>query len=205
MIQAIVLAAGRSQRMGYPKPLVRIGCATFLEHVLGQIRATEIKQPLVVLGHRAGEIEQQSGTGVRGAGSRGEGLRFVINSEYDKGQFSSLQCGIRNLESACEAVVVCLVDQPQIRDAWINRLLAGFRKSGAPIVRPRYRGRGGHPVLYARSLFEEILDMEATLSARDLLGRHREEVEEIEIDDEAILFNANRPEDLKRLMAYIDL
>ncbi len=141
MIAGLILAAGESSRMGQDKALLTYRDRTFLETIISILREADVSRVAVVLGHHAEEIQR---------GVKLEDVEVVINPEYHRGQTSSLQAGLRALESAdLEAVVLCLVDHPLISADTVRALVASFRRSGAPVVIPTFQNQRGHPVLLA--------------------------------------------------------
>ena len=197
MVGAIILAAGESQRMGQLKPLIKIGDKNFLQHIIGQLRVAGIEQICVVLGYQAEKIQAEADQ---------QDVEFIYNSDYRLGQFSSLQAGIKGtVRRRCQAVVVCLGDQPHIRSKWVEQLVEAHEKSSALIVVPKYRGRRGHPVLYAQSLFAEILSIPPSQSAQELRMRHTANSVELEIEDAEILLDADTPDDLERIKQLMSL
>lgn len=193
MICAIILAAGESRRMGELKPLIKINGKTFLQHIAGQIRKAGIEDILVVAGFNAQKIIAESGL---------DSVEFVVNKYYQNGQFSSLQTGIRNLPEQCAGIIMCLGDQPQIKAEWIEQIIAAARISNAPVVTPKFKTRRGHPIYFAASLFREILTMAPTQTAHDLIQKHQDEIVDVAIQNDAILVDADTPQDLQKVKAY---
>jgi len=193
MIPAIILSAGESRRMGTLKPLLRIGNKNFLQHIVGELNRAGIAQIYIVVGHQAQRVIAECG--VRNA-------IFVVNDNYQRGQFSSLQAGIRQLDEKSEAVLVCLGDQPQIKAEWVRSLTEAFRSAEPLIVVPKYRDKRGHPVLYSGKLFSEILAMKPTQTAHLLTALHPDEILEVEMDSRGVLLDADEPNDLDELRGY---
>ncbi|MDZ7371714.1 MAG: nucleotidyltransferase family protein [candidate division KSB1 bacterium] len=193
MISGLILAAGESRRMGELKPLLRINGLTFLQHIEQALRGAGIEEIIAVIGHQAARIQNESGANVR----------FVVNPNYQLGQLSSLQTGIRAVGNA-EAVIVCLVDQPHVQPAWIEQLVTAFREAHPLIVRPCCKGRCGHPVLYAAELYTELLNLPLTETAKAVFRRHGERTRLVEIDSEGILLDADTPEDYAAIRRFFD-
>jgi molybdenum cofactor cytidylyltransferase len=195
MICAIILAAGESRRMGQLKPLLKIKEKTFLQHISEQVQKAGIDRIFVITGFEAEKVKKESGVGA---------VHFLTNHEYSNGQFSSLQTGIKNLPKNCSGVLVCLVDQPHIKCEWIHKLLDAFQKTNAPIVTPKFKSKRGHPILFNSSLFEEILQMGPKQTAHDLKRNHYENIVDVLIDDEGLIFDADTPDDLKRVQGFFE-
>lgn len=193
MIEAIILAAGESRRMGQLKPLIKINKLTFLQRITHELKSSGITNISIVVGFQADKIKRESGA----IG------HFVVNENYTNGQFSSLQCGIKSLSENCSGVVVCLGDQPQVKSNWIKSLVHNFNESHAAIIRPSFHGKSGHPVLYSAKVFETILNMPPTATAKELMSQYKDESRFVDIDSDGILYDADWPEDVERVKKYI--
>ena len=191
MLDAIILAAGESRRMGRLKPLIQLQGRTVLAHIEGALRQTEVRDIVVVVGYQAETIKQQAGISAT----------FVENPEYSNGQFSSLQCGVQELAQDSDAVLVCLGDQPHIRPQWITPLIQAFYDTRPKIIRPSFHGKGGHPVIYSADVYEDILALPPTATAKTLMRRYQDSTHFVSIDTEGILFDADTPEDLQRIQS----
>ena len=191
MIAAIILAAGKSERMGRPKALLPFGDSTFCQHLYDLLKSSSAGEVRVVLGAQAGEIE--SGTGI-------PEKEIVINPDYEKGMLSSLQAGLVALhEAAPEAVILCPVDHPNITLTLIELIISSFRSSGAEIVIPTRAGRRGHPVLFASSLFGDLISAPLDVGARHVVHQHPEKVLEVETDEPGVVQDIDAPEDYREL------
>src|SRR5215813_2428238 len=148
-IDGILLAAGESRRMGFPKPLLRIGDLTFLErslHAMLEVAARAI----VVTGAYRARIEAIIPPSHR--------IVVIHNPDYQGGQLSSLQRGLRSVSADAEAAVVHLADHPLVTPSTFRVVAETFLHSQAKIVIARYQGRRGHPVLFTRAVFAELLE-----------------------------------------------
>jgi molybdenum cofactor cytidylyltransferase len=191
-IAAIVLAAGESSRMGRPKPLCAFGDRPALELVLDACgRAGLIR--VVVLGHAADQIR---------AGVTFGGSIVVDNPEYDKGQTSSLQAGLRALPDGVTAFVLFPADHPLITADEINPLILEYRrrKHERQIFVPSYNLKRGHPVLFDASLREELLKLPPDTPARRVIDLHPGRIAYVEIPTAAILMDMDTPEDYARCL-----
>jgi len=162
---AIILAAGKSQRMGSPKALLPCPEGTFIERIIAMLKRSRADRITTVLGHEAGRIQ---------AGADLSAIRVVINEQYELGQLSSLQAALRSVPDDTDAILMCLVDQPFVKTETVDSLIAAFRRTSAPIVLPTYKGKRGHPVLFARPLFEELLAAPLDIGARHVVRTHSE-------------------------------
>jgi len=186
MISAIVLAAGESRRMGVPKALLQFGDTTFLAQIVSVLQQSEVDGFTVVLGAEAARIRASTDLA---------GVDIIVNEDYRKGQLSSLTAGLRSVSSQTEAILLCLVDNPMISSEIVDRIVRAFRETGRPIVIPVSGGHRGHPALFARAMFDELLNAPAEEGARYVVRSHKDQVFEVEIPEPAILARIDTPED----------
>lgn len=184
-LSAVILAGGASRRMGRPKALLPFRGETVLDRLIG-LYERFCAPIVVVLGH--------SPDGIRAGIGRGGRVRFAVNPDPERGQLSSLQCG---LALAPGDVLFTPVDYPAVSDATVARLV----QSKAPVAAPSYQGRHGHPVLIREFIKLEILALPPDASAREVIHRHRSEAEYVDVDDAAVCQDIDRMEDYERLMA----
>lgn len=191
MIAGLILAAGESSRMGKDKALLAYRGRTFLETLFANLREAGLKRIAVVLGHHAEEIRRAVNL---------PDAQWISNPDYRLGQTSSLQAGLRALAHAeLEGIVLCLVDHPAISVEVIRTLLKSFRQTGASVVVPTCGGRRGHPILIARSLFKELLDLGPESGANTVIRKHREATHFVEVEDPGVLLDIDDPEAYQRL------
>ena len=185
-IAGVVLAAGKSERMGSPKSLLHIGNTTFLEHIDLQARLGGLNPIWIVLGHEADKIQQ--------AHPR-LASRTTLNPDYEQGQLSSLQRALEVLEaSPIDGLMLFLVDHPFVTKELIQTLVRAFSEGVHPLVIPSFHGRCGHPVIFARSLFPEFKNAPLHLGAAAVVKVHAKEVLHVEVEDEGILIDIDTPE-----------
>ena len=191
-VSAIVLAAGEGRRMGDPalKLALRLGGKSILRRVVEAALASPVDEVVVVLGHGAAELEQEL--------PRDPRVRAVYNPDYASGQSSSLKAGINAIASQAQAAVFLLGDQPLISLQAIEALVSAFRSRHSTVVRPLYRGTPGHPVLFSRALFPELLQVTGDQGGRELLARHQAEVATVELNLESPV-DIDTREDYSRL------
>ncbi|UCG46639.1 MAG: nucleotidyltransferase family protein [Phycisphaerales bacterium] len=186
MINAIVLAGGESKRMGRPKPLLRFEDTTFLGHIVSVLGHCDVEATTVVLGAEAETI---------GASVDLSGVKVVINEDYRMGQLSSLIAGMSGMSPETEAIVLCLVDHPFVTVEVVNRIVSKFRETGSRIIVPVFHGERGHPTLFARALFEELLNAPQDEGARHVLYSNEQSVLELETSEKGILIGIDTPDD----------
>ena len=196
-VAAVVLAAGRSTRMGAinkliaeigGKPLVRIAA----EHAL----ASRAKPVIVVTGHEREKVEGALAS---------LPVRFVHNPDYAEGLGTSLKVGIAAVPADADGAIVCLGDMPQVDAALIDKLLAAFDpEGGALVVVPTFGGRRGNPVVWARRFFHDLTAISGDIGARHLIGNYSEAVAEVPVAGEAALRDVDTPESLSAVKAEIE-
>jgi molybdenum cofactor cytidylyltransferase len=167
-IAAVLLAAGRSRRMGAFKPLLPFGGVSVAEACVASLRAGGAGEVVVVVGYRGAEV--------RAALAHLEGLRFAVNEVEGSEMGLSVARGVEALSKEAGAVLVALVDQPAVPPSEIAKLVEARRRTGARLVLPEWEGRGGHPLLVDLSLREELLGVVPGRGLRALFDAHRTEV-----------------------------
>ncbi len=186
MIAGIVLAGGASRRMGRAKSLLKAGEETFLERAIRTLRAGGCEEVVVVLNEPNAQISDLTSAA---------GGRAAAGSGSDSEQIDSLRAGLRALPRDAEAVVVMPVDHPLVRPTTVALLIGGYRSTTPSIVRVVYEGRHGHPVLFASSVFDELLHGPSSEGARSVIRAHRESTAEIEVDDPGVVIDVDTPKD----------
>ena len=176
--------------MGRPKALLPIGGVTFLEKIVSVFKASKAGEIIVVLGHNAEAIRAKIAH---------LPVRFVINPDYARWQLSSLQVAIRALDEAkVDGILVHLVDQPFLDASLVNRMIDRFYESKKAIVVPVCKGRRGHPVLFSKRLFQELLAAPLDRGAKTVVQAHPEETLEIETDNERVALDIDTPDEYER-------
>lgn len=195
-IAALVLGAGRSQRMGARnKLLIRINGQFMIARVAAQIAEAGIEQCLVVTGHEAGEVR---------AALADSNAGFVHNPDYAKGLSSSLRAGIQALPRDVDGVLICLGDMPDIRASHLRKLIAAFDPvEGRSICVPAYQGKRGNPVLFGAQFFAEMMAVAGDTGAKHLIGEHSEQVCEVAMDDAAVLLDLDTPQAMSQYQNLI--
>jgi molybdenum cofactor cytidylyltransferase len=196
-VAALVLAAGRSTRMGaVNKMLAEIGGKPLVRIAAEQAVASHAHPVIVVTGHEREKVE---------AALNGLPVRFVHNADYAEGLGTSLKAGIAAVPEEADAVVVCLGDMPQVDAALINRLIAAFDpERGALVVVPSIDGRRGNPVVWSRRFFHDLMAIQGDVGARHLIGNYAEVVVEVPVAGEAALTDVDTPESLLAVKAEIE-
>jgi molybdenum cofactor cytidylyltransferase len=134
---------------------------------------------------------------IRAGARTGGDAVFVLNPQYQLGQFSSLQCGLRAVGREAEGVIFTPVDHPNIEARTVTQLI----ERGALIAIPQYLGRHGHPVLFSRTLIPEFLALPPDCQARTVFHGHGSEIRYVDVDDPGILDDIDDPDAYHRLLA----
>src|SRR5216683_776604 len=193
-LAGIVLAAGRSARMGSPKALLDFRGLPFAVRILEALEALEVETRVIVLGPDAPRIQPAIA---------GHDCIIVENPEPETGPIASLRGALRALQPLQPgAVLVWPVDLPHVRVTTVERLLETHRRSGASAVVPTFGERRGHPVIWGSALFGELLESrDATREgARAVLHKHEKDIVAVPVDDPAVIDELNTPEDYERLV-----
>lgn len=191
-VAAIVLAAGCSARMGGTNKLfAEIDGIPILVRVVDALRASKARPIIVVTGHEASETERLLS---------GAPIQCVHNPDFASGLSSSLRRGLSALPQESEAVLVCLGDMPRLKATHIDQLIDAFDPTqGRAICVPTWRQQRGNPVLWARHLVPEMMQLGGDQGARQLFERHRDVLYYVEMSDAGVLVDVDTPEDLKAL------
>lgn len=189
-IAAILLAAGRSRRMGAFKPLLPFPRGrTVAEACILNLRAAGVEEIVVVVGHRAGEMRE------RLAHMR---VRFVVNEETGSEMGASIARGVEALPEEAEAVLVALVDQPAVAPEAIGCVIEAGRRGGRLVV-PTHAGRGGHPVLVGLEFRDALRSLDARGGLRALFAEHAGEVVRVAVASPYVARDMDTWEDYRAL------
>jgi CTP:molybdopterin cytidylyltransferase MocA len=195
MIAGIVLAAGRSRRMGSPKAFLRWEDATFLEHAVHALRDGGCGRVLVVAGPADDPVARE----IAGA-AEALGARVAVNPDPASEQVDSLRAGLRAAEEDedAAAAVVLPVDVPGATAGIVRAVIEAFAATAAPVVQPHDGARHGHPVLFARALWPELLHGDLPQGARTVIHAHAAERALVRVA--AIPADVDTPDDYRRLL-----
>jgi molybdenum cofactor cytidylyltransferase len=189
-VSAVVLAAGMSRRMGTPKQLLRMNGKTVLERTLESVRASNVGEIVLVLGHAAGSIEKAIST---------DRMKVVHNQDFQQGMGTSLRAGLAAVDAEASAALIVLADQPFVRAETLNRLIACHQESRPDIIIPLYKGFRGNPVLLDRSVFPELEELRGDVGCRAIFGSHTENIRKLPVEDMGILLDIDGPEEYQKL------
>ena len=167
-VAAIILAAGRSERMGAFKPLLPFGANTVIEATIDYLRAGGIDTVIVVLGQDTGAEELKRKL-------RNARVIFATNLDPASEMAASIACGVRKIPSSAKAVIITPADHPAVPAQVVLRLIYQWGK-GAKLVMPTYADRGGHPVLIDLSFRSELLNLDANRGLRSFFQVHQKDL-----------------------------
>jgi molybdenum cofactor cytidylyltransferase len=186
MIAAILLAAGRSRRMGAFKPLLPFGGRTVVEACVENLLAGGVGEVVVVLGHRGDEVRRRLSRLPVG---------FAVNADASSEMGASIARGVEQLSAEAEAVFIALVDQPAVPPEVVGLLNAAAVQTGARLVVPEYESRGGHPVRIDLGFREELMNLDRQRGLRALFDAHREEVLRVPVTSPYVARDMDRWDD----------
>ncbi len=192
-IGAVVLAAGRSTRMGSQKLLVPFGGISVISHVVQQVLAAALGPVVVVLGSDADDIARVL--------PQNDSIVTTYNDAYAMGMGTSISCGLGQIPDHVDACLVCLGDMPYLT-AYDYRVVAASALSfdaRSRMIVPQFEGVMGHPVCFGRAFFSELLQLAPEdRGARVVIDRHPSAVHIVQMDTAHVLWDVDRPEDLHR-------
>lgn len=189
-IAVVILAAGRSARLGQFKPMLPLGGICVLEQVVATFRTAGVAALIVVTGYRAGELRPLLAP---------LPVQAVFNEAYREGMFSSVQAGLRMLPPACEAFFIHPADIPLVRSQTVGRMSAAFADRKPPVLYPTFEGRRGHPTLIRRDLLPDILAWHGAGGLQAFLENRVSDSRELPVADEAVLLDMDTEADYRRL------
>jgi molybdenum cofactor cytidylyltransferase len=196
-IAAVVLAAGRSTRMGPVNKLIaEIGGQPLVRIAVQEALKSHASPVIVVTGHQREKVE---------AALDGLNVRFVHNPDYAEGLGTSLRTGIAAVPKEADGAIICLGDMPQVDAALIDKLIAAVDPArGALVVVPTIGGKRGNPVVWSRRFFPDLMAITGDIGARHLIGNYPEAVVEVAVDGDAALIDVDTPESFSAVKAEIE-
>lgn len=190
-VAGLVMAAGRSSRMGANKLLMDDGGKLIVARVVEQALAADLAEIVVVTGHQEAEVR---------TALAGQKVRFVSCPDYADGMSASLRSGLKALTADADAALILLGDMPRVGTTLLRRMIAAFNPTeGRAIIVPAFQGKRGNPVLWDRRFFGAMTELAGDVGARHLIGEHAELVTEIEAEDGGIFLDIDTPEAYRTL------
>ncbi len=192
---ALILSAGRSSRMGRDKALLDYRGRTFLNH-LATLALPRTAVVVAVAGHNADRILATLPDSPR--------VRGVVNEAYDRGMLSSLQAGLKQIPAEADWTLWMLVDHPAVRGRTLDTLLAAARDTDAPLVIPRHNGQRGHPIVFSRSVGDELLALNPTDSPQTVVRSKYPVALFVDVDDRGVVTDIDNPTEYDSLVRPVD-
>lgn len=190
-VAAILLAAGRSSRMGSCKQLLPLGDTTVIGRCLDTLQRGGVNAIVTVV--------SAAGQEVAGAAENCSAM-VVVNRESDGDMASSVRTGRDFLDAGFSGVIVALCDYPLVAPATIEFLVSQHAKFPDRIIRPRHQDNSGHPLLFARTILDELGE---GMTLRDLIRRDPARVQDAPVEDSGILIDMDTPEDYARVCSLL--
>ena len=188
-VAAIILAAGRSERMGAFKPLLSFGPKTVIETCIDHLRSGGVETIIVVVGHRAEDVKNHL---------KNSRVTFAINPDSQSEMSASIACGLGQLPGQPRAVIITPVDHPAVPAEVVATLISQWQK-GAQLVVPTWNGRGGHPVLVDLCFRDELLNLNPGRGLKALFDAHQAEVNRVEVNSPHIARDMDTWDDYRTL------
>jgi molybdenum cofactor cytidylyltransferase len=197
MVSCIVLAAGASSRFGSPKPLARIHSRPLISLLSEQLLKTRLGEIFIILGADAEAIRPCVCNDLR--------INCVFNENFSRGQTSSFKKGLKAVSADADGVLLLPADVPFVKPETIDMIIETFSKNPFPILVPTYKGQGGHPPAFSKTLFAEFakLSDEAPLSTIQQI--HASEILRLPVSDEGVLLSFNTPQEFEKIRKKIPL
>jgi molybdenum cofactor cytidylyltransferase len=188
-VAAIVLAAGRSRRMGAFKPLLPFGGSTVVDSCVANLRAASVDEVVVVVGHRADEVRKHL---------QNANVAFALNDDPASEMSVSIARGVEQLSNDTDALLIALVDHPAVSGETIKIIIDAWVE-GAQLVQPEFNGRGGHPVLIDLKYRHDLLHLDPHKGLRALFDAHRDQVRRLPVDSPFVARDMDTWEDYVQL------
>jgi molybdenum cofactor cytidylyltransferase len=188
VIGAVILAAGRSSRMGANKLIAELEGQPVICHIVDTLVASGIAQPMVILGSKADEIRRALA---------GRSVEYILAKDFENGIGHSIRTGISAAPANWEAAMICLGDMPKVSVATIVALAEMARKDR--IVVPVWQGKRGNPVLWGRMFFAQLRAIEGDVGGRHILAKNADSIVEVAADGPGVLNDIDTQADLEAM------
>jgi len=197
-IAAVILAAGKSERMGKNKLLIKFHGKKLIDYILDVMKDSKIDETVIVLGYKPWEITNSIKTRLRC-------VKIVVNEGFEEGMTSSFKVGLKEVENA-DAVFLVLGDQPLLKPKLINAMIDKMERNEKRflIASPICEGKKGHPVLFSKKLFREILNLRKEEIIRDIIHRHKNRILTVNTDMQS-MFDIDTPDDITKVASFFNL
>jgi molybdenum cofactor cytidylyltransferase len=191
MISAVLLAAGKSERMGKLKQILPLDGRTFVAVCADNLLASNIGEVIVVTGYREAAIR---------AALVDRPVSIVYNPDYEIGMGSSIIRGVQSVASEATGILIALADQPLISTYVLNQVISEYQVRSSPLILiPTYLGKKGHPILLNPALRQEVVSIDPRIGLKQVTQAHASSIHYIEVSSDSVLLDFDYPEDLVRL------
>jgi molybdenum cofactor cytidylyltransferase len=191
MISAILLAAGQSKRMGELKQLMPFGQSTIVEQAVDNLLGSAVDEVIVVVGYKAEDVMKAIAA---------KPIKLVINPDYEQGMGTSIIAGLKSVHSRARGIMLALGDQPLVNSQTINRLIEEFYSHDKGIAVPTYQGRRGHPIVFAITYKEQLLELRGDVGGRQIIEDRPDDILEVAVDSESVVADFDTTDDYQ---AYV--
>ncbi|MEE9443589.1 MAG: nucleotidyltransferase family protein [candidate division Zixibacteria bacterium] len=193
IITGIILAAGKSERMGpVNKLLLEYNGQTIIEEVLAQMIKSSVDNIVIVTGYESNLIEETL------MGQINETVSIIRNANYNKGRIESIKCALRFLSGKTDAALFMVGDKPGVKSDLISKAINKFRKYNPSILTTQTPSGPGHPIIFSSRIFDEILEFKGANLRDNLIARHKEDV--FELNDDALQLDIDTEGDYQKLL-----
>ena len=198
MLTGVILAAGDSTRMGSPKATILDDAGVpFVVRIARTLFDAGLPEVVVITGR-----DHETAAGAVGSVTWKVAPRLVRNPDPSRGQLSSLWTALDACSGRADAIVMTLVDIPLLARDTVETVVATWLRTGAPIVRPEYGGRRGHPVVFDRAIFDELRRAPLDGGARTVLAAHYQEIVTVAVPDPGCVVDLDTPDEYRRAMGH---
>jgi molybdenum cofactor cytidylyltransferase len=192
-IAAVLLAAGRSRRMGAFKPLLPFGNKSVIQSCIDYLSSGGIEEIIVVVGHREQEIREHL---------KGTSIRFAVNPNPESEMALSIACGVSELSDSAGATLIALVDHPAVPPTVVTTLIAEWEK-GATLVKPTWQQRGGHPVLVDLRFRKQLQNLDEAGGLKAFLAAHHRQLNRVAVNSSYVARDMDTWDDYRAL--YLEI
>lgn len=194
MISCLLLCAGFSVRFKSPKALATINKETIIKRLQNLLIQSRIGEVIIVLGDHLDDLKLHL--------LKHKKLKVVYNKDYNLGQTSSFQAGVKEISSEACGLMLLPVDVPAIQLKTINDLVDHFLSIKPKILIPTYHNRKGHPPIFSVSYGDDFLKMDTSVGLNQFEHQHASDIELFPVEDPGIVWSFNTPEEFDKLKIY---
>jgi len=196
MIEGIILAAGNSTRMGFPKALLKAGKYTFIETIILKLISASIKNIMVILGNNYSFVQPII---IKYP------VKLLKNENVDGGQISSIRIALENISNEAKGFISFPVDFPFVTVETLKALIDAFLITEKSIIIPKYKNRRGHPVIFKKIIFPYFFYCPLDEGARWIMKNFDSEIYEVDVEDDGVLYNINSLTDYRNAISLFNI